>query len=338
MRVWATIAKALAAHGRCAMVTVAEVEGSAPREPGARLIVVPGGGFFGTIGGGTLEWRALAEAQAALERGAADPLRRSASEASVRLTRHALGPEFGQCCGGRVTLLLEIVDIAARPSVEAFAAREAAGPFVSKGRIAGGRIVRELVDTAVAGADPAVTLSAAGVLIEWFGEKRRDVLLFGAGHVGRALVLAFAPLPVNVTWIDARADAFPGAMPSNARPVHSEAPAAELDRAPAGAFVLVMTHSHALDLHIVHAALAAGRFPYVGLIGSATKRARFAKRLRQAGVPGDRIAQLVCPIGIPGISAKAPAVIAAATVAEVLTRDEALRTAQVPDASLGRTA
>src|SRR3990170_4833631 len=99
MRVWATIAKALAAHGRCAMVTVAEVEGSAP------LIVVPGGGFFGTIGGGTLEGRALAEAQGALERGAADPLRRSASEASVRLTRHALGPEFGQCCGGRVTLL-----------------------------------------------------------------------------------------------------------------------------------------------------------------------------------------------------------------------------------------
>jgi len=84
MRVWTTIAKALAAHGRCAMVTVAEVEGSAPREPGARLIVVPGGGFFGTIGGGTLEWRALAEAQAALERGAADPLRRSASEASGR--------------------------------------------------------------------------------------------------------------------------------------------------------------------------------------------------------------------------------------------------------------
>ncbi|HLB81139.1 MAG TPA: xanthine dehydrogenase accessory protein XdhC [Dongiaceae bacterium] len=328
MRVWATLAKALDAHRRCAMVTVAKVEGSAPREAGARLIVVPGGGFFGTIGGGTLEWRALAEAQAALERGAAD----------VRLTRHALGPEFGQCCGGRVSLLLEVIDAAARPSVEAFAAREAAGPFVSKGRIAGGRIVRELVDTAVAGADPAVTLSAAGVLIEWFGEKRRDVLLFGAGHVGRALVLAFGPLPVNVTWIDARADAFPGAMPSNARPVHSEAPAAELDRAPAGAFVLVMTHSHALDLHIVHAALAAGRFPYVGLIGSATKRARFAKRLRDAGVAEDRIARLVCPIGIPGISAKAPAVIAAATVAEVLARDEALRTAQAPDASLGRTA
>ena len=328
MRVWATLAKALDAHRRCAMVTVAKVEGSAPRDAGARLIVVPGGGFFGTIGGGTLEWRALAEAQAALERGAVD----------VRLTRHALGPEFGQCCGGRVTLLLEIVDAAARPSVEAFAAREATGPFVSKGRVAGGRIVRELVDGAIAGADQGVTLSADGVLTERFGEKWREVLLFGAGHVGRALVLAFAPLPVNVTWIDARADAFPGAMPANARPIHSEAPAAELARAPAGAFVLVMTHSHALDLEIVHAALAAGRFPYVGLIGSATKRARFGKRLREAGVPEDRIARLVCPIGIPGISAKAPAVIAAATVAEILARDEALRTAQAPEASLGRTA
>src|SRR5919109_4960781 len=94
MRVWATVAKALAQHGRCAMVTVASVEGSAPREAGARLIVVPGGGFYGTIGGGALEWRALAEAQAALERGA-----------GARLSRHALGPELGQCCGGGGGLL-----------------------------------------------------------------------------------------------------------------------------------------------------------------------------------------------------------------------------------------
>src|SRR3989304_3267298 len=85
------------------------------------------------------------------------------------------------------------------------------------------------------GAARGVPRSADGVLIERLGELRRDVLLFGAGHVGRATVLAFAPLPVNVTWIDSRADAFPGAMPANARPIHSEAPAAELASAPAGA-------------------------------------------------------------------------------------------------------
>ena len=108
--------------------------------------------------------------------------------------------------------------------------------------------------------------------------------------------------------------------------------------APAGSFVLIMSHSHALDLAIVDAALADGRFPYVGLIGSGTKRARFVKRLREAGVPEDRIAALVCPIGIAGIGGKAPAVIAAATAAELLQRDEALRAAVAPAGILGQTA
>jgi xanthine dehydrogenase accessory factor len=99
-----------------------------------------------------------------------------------------------------------------------------------------------------------------------------------------------------------------------------------------------MTHSHGLDLEITHGALADGRFPYVGLIGSATKRSRFAKRLREAGLAEDRIATLVCPIGIAGIGGKAPPVIAAATAAELLLRDESLRAAAVPAGILHRTA
>src|SRR5919109_3328003 len=325
MRVWATVAKALAQHGRCAMVTVASVEGSAPREAGARLIVVPGGGFYGTIGGGALEWRALAEAQAALERGA-----------GARLSRHALGPGLGQCCGGRVTLLTEVFDGAAMARVNEFAAQEAAGTLVTRARIGEGPVVREPLLAAAAPA--ALVLSRDGFLIERFGERRREIILFGAGHVGRALVLALAPLPVMVLWIDPRANAFPAALPANVRAVQSAVPAAELARAGDGAFVLVMTHSHALDLEIVRAALAAGRFPYVGLIGSATKRARFTRVLRQGGIPESRIAELKCPIGIAGITSKAPAAIAAATVAELLIRDEALRAEQEPLTQAERSA
>src|SRR4029077_20301452 len=95
-------------------------------------------------------------------------------------------------------------------------------------------------------------------------------------------------------------------------------------------FVLAMTHSHALDLAVVHAALADTRFPYVGVIGSKTKRARFAKRLAEAGIAPDRIADLVCPIGVEGIRGKARAVIAAATAAQLIERDEALRAMAVP--------
>ena len=95
---------------------------------------------------------------------------------------------------------------------------------------------------------------------------------------------------------------------------------------PAGALIVVMTHSHARDLAVVHAALAAGRFGYVGLIGSASKRARFTRRLRESGVPEARIAKLVCPIGLPTIGSKHPAAIAAGVAVQLLERDEALAT------------
>ena len=174
-----------------------------------------------------------------------------------------------------------------------------------------------------------------GVLIEGFGDDRRPLILFGAGHVGRALVMALAPLPFAVTLVDARPDALPQYLPANVLASRASDPAAVLAAAPAGAFVLVMTHSHQLDLAVVHAALADERFPSVGLIGSHSKRVRFERRLAEAGVSPERIAALVCPIGVTGIESKVPAAIAAATVAELLIRDEALRSAALPAAQEG---
>ena len=196
------------------------------------------------------------------------------------------------------------------------------------------RVVRFAGQVTEAGVRPGTTAYADGVLEEGFGDARRPLILFGAGHVGRALVLALAPLPFAVTWIDPRPDAFPAHVPGNVTLRRSEDPAASLPEAPAGAFVLVMTHSHPLDLALVGAALGDTRFPYVGLIGSATKRARFEKRLAGMGIPAGRVASLVCPIGIAGIDSKLPAVIAAATAAELLVRDEALRAAMTADDGL----
>src|SRR5205085_11678013 len=129
--------------------------------------------------------------------------------------------------------------------------------------------------------------------------------LFGAGHVGRALVLALAPLPFDVRWVDSRPDAFPSAVPANVEPVFAASPGQELAKAPDQAFVLVMTHSHALDLAIVEQAMREARFGYIGLICSSTKRARFASRLKVGGIPEARIDVLVCPIGFSGIAGKA---------------------------------
>ena len=331
--VWSRVRESLERHGSLAMVTVAAARGSAPREAGARLIVNPDGTFTGTIGGGALEWRAIALAQAAL----AEP---GASRASLR--SFALGPELGQCCGGRVELIVELIGAEGLPAVAELARREAAGPFATRGRLSANRgVSREIVEES--GIGPGAATFAGGVLSEGFGDDRRPLMLFGAGHVGRALALALAPLPFRVTWLDPRPDAFPAYVPANVTTAPLGEPARALADAADGSFVLAMTHSHPLDLAVVEAALAAGRFPYVGLIGSGSKRARFEKRLAAGGIAAERIALLVCPIGIAGIRSKAPAAIAAATAADLLARDEALRAAAggatdtgVPERQRGR--
>lgn len=173
-----------------------------------------------------------------------------------------------------------------------------------------------------------------GTIRERFGDERRPLLLFGAGHVGRALVMALAPLPFAVTWVDARPEAFPRHVPGTVTLSGEADPEAVLTAAPDGAFVLGMTHSHPLDLAVVAAALKAGRFPYVGVIGSPTKRARFESQLRAAGHDEAAIAALVCPIGaIGGVTSKEPAAIAAMTAAELLVADEAVRHAALSTAS-----
>jgi xanthine dehydrogenase accessory factor len=308
MKVWPTIANALEQDGSAALVSLVDVKGSAPREAGARLIVTPRG-IHGTIGGGALEWEAIRRAEGRLGKGP-----------WVSLLSQGLGPELAQCCGGRVRILTEVFDRSMLDEVRSLAALEASGSFESESIVREDRVERRR------GPLPG----AATRFTERFGEYRRPLYLFGAGHVGRAVVMALASLPFAVHWIDSRADAFPAAMPANAEPWLTSDPAAEVAKAPEDAFTLIMTHSHPLDLAITERALREARFGYVGLIGSATKRARFASRLKAGGISEAAIAGLVCPIGVGGITGKAPAVIAAATVAELLQRDEMLRNARNP--------
>ncbi len=130
--------------------------------------------------------------------------------------------------------------------------------------------------------------------------------------------MALAPLPFRVHWFDARESAFPPHMPGNVTPVRLNEPEQGVASAQPGSFVLVMTHEHPIDLAVTAAALARPDLPFVGLIGSASKRARFEKRFREIGIPETRISGLVCPIGIPGIADKEPAVIAASVAAQLL--------------------
>jgi xanthine dehydrogenase accessory factor len=160
----------------------------------------------------------------------------------------------------------------------------------------------------------------AEALATWPDEAPRWRLqLFGAGHVGRALVQVLAGVPCAVTWIDEREAEFPAAAdPPGVQRVCVDAPEAEVRAAAAGDAYLVMTHSHDLDLRITEAILRRGDFGFLGLIGSATKRTRFLRRFEERGVPLERLARMTCPIGLPGITGKEPGVIAVAVAAQLL--------------------
>ncbi|MCU0884695.1 MAG: xanthine dehydrogenase accessory protein XdhC [Beijerinckiaceae bacterium] len=249
---------------------VTEVRGSAPREEGAMMAVLADGSYFGTIGGGALEWQAQAVAARMHAEIAAH------GRADARQMRRALGPDLGQCCGGHVVIDLLVMT---RDKVPWLASR-----------------IRSAMSA----------------------DARLSVALFGAGHVGRAVALALAPLPFRLQWSDSRAGAFPDQVPANCELFPGPDPVALIARTPPGALVLVMTHDHGLDLAITAAALSRDDLPFVGLIGSATKRARFVRQLRDLGLSETRLAALHCPVGLPGITGKEPAVIAAGIAAQLL--------------------
>ena len=148
--------------------------------------------------------------------------------------------------------------------------------------------------------------------------------LHGAGHVGRAIATLLATLDVEVDWFDERDEGFAAtttlgsAWPSHIRRTSIDVVEREVANAPARACFLVMTHEHALDLRITEAILRRGDFAFCGLIGSRTKRATFARRLADRGVPAAAIERLTCPIGAVGIAGRAPEVIAVAALAELL--------------------
>jgi xanthine dehydrogenase accessory factor len=157
------------------------------------------------------------------------------------------------------------------------------------------------------------------VFFEPLGADRPQVVLFGAGHVGKALVRILAELPWRITWVDGRPGQFPDVLPANVTVDCTAAPERAVDRAPPDAAFLVMTHSHALDLKICEKVLQRNDFFYFGLIGSATKRAKFIRRFRLRGIPDQTVARMICPIGLPGIAGKRPAEIAIAVAAQLLT-------------------
>ncbi|MGF1611642.1 MAG: xanthine dehydrogenase accessory protein XdhC, partial [Kiloniellales bacterium] len=166
-------------------------------------------------------------------------------------------------------------------------------------------------------------LAAAEPLQEELAGEPQPLWLFGAGHVGRAIVRALAPLPFAVCWVDGRPGIFPHETPDNATVEPCDPPWQAVARAPSGAFFLTMTHKHESDYAVCEAVLRRGDAAYLGMIGSDAKRERGLRWLADKGLSAAQIARVTCPIGLPGIEGKEPAVIAAAVAADLLLRREA---------------
>ncbi|CUH78160.1 xanthine dehydrogenase accessory protein XdhC [Tropicibacter naphthalenivorans] len=286
---------AVQAHGRVARVVIAEVAGSSPREVGAAMLVWDGG-QSGTIGGGALELQA---AQQAFTRKG--------------LTRHALGPELGQCCGGAVTLLTEVYDAQAVETLDESVIARGPGdmPLAVK---------RSLDRARARGAEPTAQL-IQGWMIEAVLRPQNSLWIWGAGHVGRALVDVLSPLPDwAITWVDTAPDRFPDVVPQGVTALPAAEPCLAMRHAPKHAAHLILTYSHELDLALCHAALTHG-FGFAGLIGSDTKKARFWKRLRALGHSPAEIDGICCPIGQKDLG-KAPQAIAIGVAAQLLTLEK----------------
>ncbi len=234
----------------CVLVTLAAIQGSSPREPGAKMIVTADGSR-GTLGGGTVELLAQERARELLKAGV--------DEAQPQLEEFVLNDSLDQACGGRMTLLFE-----------------------------------PLLPTPL------------------------KIAIFGAGHVGQALVKVLADVPCRIDWIDSRPEMFPQRVPGNVHAQVLAQPWEAVAKLPPNAFVLAMTHSHDTDLEIVDAALRAMPDAFIGTIGSKTKRGRFRHRLAERGLSEADIDRLVIPIGLPGVGGKRPAEIAVAVAAQIL--------------------
>ena len=340
------------------MVSIAEIAGSTPREAGAFMVITPNH-TAGTVGGGNLEHQLTRKAREWL------------AQQTVPMAQFMcfpLGPSLGQCCGGSVQVgfhaindqrkaaLLQAVralctgqdsDISPvwlilpanqhpQDDFAVVSGDDALGLVKQFGNLRGDMLLANHV------ADQPV-LGAKGALLIRLDDGATPLWVFGAGHVGAAIVRALAPLPFNVHWVDSRLEYIdvPPDAPANTAETsrlhrhHSPNPWEEVADIPAGALVLILTHSHAEDFEICRAALKRADLDLVGMIGSATKRARFVARMRERQMSDAALARLTCPIGVDGITGKHPAIIAASVAAQLVGLRENMQRQKLDTPGIG---
>lgn len=312
------------------LVTVCGVEGSAPREAGAKMIVTQNR-QWGTIGGGNLEFSAVARAKKMIGN----------DERGMHFEDYPLGPAFGQCCGGKVRIGYERLDVVENDWLaEAAQVFESGATLIIEHNLSGKagagewRLARSgdardftcgvafLDETGAELVSSMPSLEKCGGWRETIRDHRPRVFIFGAGHVGAAIVQILQAMPVVTTWVDRRPGQFPRETDNRILTHCSDREAEFIRAAPADACYFILTHDHQLDYELVLETLNRGDSAYCGLIGSRTKRMRFERRLVRAGIDKTQLKRLTCPIGAGGLTSKEPEIIALSAVHEMFRRFE----------------
>ena len=354
-RTWLSDLQQLLVHGDDAvLVTVAHTEGAAPREVGVKMVVARDRTFH-TIGGGALEWRAIELARRLLREGTHPVSHGSAFKpagvhsthsthspqstygiqptlsSTRRLERISLG-EFGDAPPGAATVAFERLTIADLAWVTLLGKRFAAGD-ISVRTVSFADDSPVLLSEALPNATHADCLlwDAGPMMTETLLREAFPVMVFGAGHVGSALVRVLASLPCDILWVDDRPAQWTArtgdALPANVATITSDDPPSCVDQAPDGCSFVVMTYSDTLDQHIVESVLQRNRFDYLGVIGSYTKRHSLEQMLHARGIPPAQLSRLHCPIGLPGMPGSAPEIIAVSIAAQLLQHRTLVRQA-----------
>ena len=263
MNLWHECVSELETKGEAyVLITLLGTRGSTPRNSGTKMVVSNSNNYC-TIGGGQLEFQAIAKAQSLLK------TMQSTGENIQEIEHFPLGARLGQCCGG-----------------------------------------------------------SASVLFESFSAAEVNIMLFGAGHVGKALVSVLAQLPCRVHWVDSREHEFPETLPGNTSRIVSDTPAAEVKTLPPGSYYIVMTHNHPLDFDITLAALERKDAAYVGLIGSDTKWQRFKMRFEHRRYDQEFYAPVRCPVGLSEVPGKLPMEVAVSIAGEIIADYKAKQSAK----------
>ncbi|MBF6058494.1 MULTISPECIES: xanthine dehydrogenase accessory protein XdhC [Thiomicrorhabdus] len=305
---WSKIAAQADGEEAFVLISVGKVKGSSPRETGAKMLVWQDR-ILGTIGGGNMELQAIKRARASLQ----NPF----NTGKIDRTQTPLIPKFDQCCGGVVELIFEHIQPQNCQWLQAlrhYLQKPSGYRYLQTDlRLAQRRLLNK---------EQFEQILVDDVFCERIEPHHFPLYLFGCGHVGRALMQQLQAFDAQIVCIDSRPEQFPDQEQDNVEFICDSNWQPHLEAAPDNAYFLVFTHSHQLDYQIAEAILKRDRHNFFGLIGSRTKRVRFERQFRQTGVDETCLEKMHCPIGLPELKGKAPQIIAASVVAQLLIERE----------------